>query len=313
MIIIITGPTAVGKTNLSLSLFQKLSKKFGDTFILSVDSRQVYRYLDIGTDKVSKIIRKYIPHYLIDSFTLDYDFSLYDFLKITKKIVEFIRKNNLNLIMVGGTILYIYSLIKNFSLPPTNYQIRKKYENYDIGALKEILNKIDKNILLNYPYLDKKRIIRYIEIFELTNKSIMDIMNEHKQNKIPDFIDAIFILNNDRKIIYDNINKRVDKQIREGLIDEVRFLIKKYSKDKKALKTYGYKEIIEYLENKTTLEQAIDNIKKNTRHYAKRQLTFLRKLNEEIPTIYNLQVNNLTYEQLSLYIIQNIQKLNYLN
>lgn len=286
MIIIITGPTAVGKTNLSLSLFQKLSKNFGDTFILSVDSRQVYRYLDIGTDKVSKNIRKYIPHYLIDSFTLDYDFSLYDFLKITKKIIEFIRKNKLNLIMVGGTILYIYSLIKNFSLPPTNYQIRKKYENYDIDTLKEILNKIDKSILLNYPYLDKRRIIRYIEIFELTNKSIIDIINEQKQkqNEIPDFIDAIFILNNDRKIIYDNINKRVDRQIQEGLIDEVKFLIKKYSKDKKALKTYGYKEIIEYLENKTTINQAIENIKKNTRHYAKRQLTFLRKLNEEILT-----------------------------
>lgn len=309
MIIIITGPTAVGKTNLSLVLFQKLSKNFGDTFILSVDSRQVYRYLDIGTDKVSKQIRKYIPHYLIDSFTLDYDFSLYDFLKITKKIIEFIRKNNLNLIMVGGTVLYIYSLIKNFSLPPANYQIRKKYENYDINTLKEILNKIDKNILLNYPYLDKKRIIRYIEIFELTNKSIIDIMNEQKQRETLDSIDAIFILNNDRRIIYDNINKRVDRQIQEGLVDEVKFIIKKYSKDKKALKTYGYKEIIEYLENKITLEQAIENIKKNTRHFAKRQLTFLRKLNQEIPIVYNLQINNSTYEELSLSIIQYTQKI----
>ncbi len=309
MIIIITGPTAVGKTNLSLVLFQKLSKNFGDTFILSVDSRQVYRYLDIGTDKVSKQIRKYIPHYLIDSFTLDYDFSLYDFLKITKKVIQFIRKNNLNLIMVGGTVLYIYSLIKNFSLPPANYQIRKKYENYDINTLKEILNKIDKNILLNYPYLDKKRIIRYIEIFELTNKSIIDIMNEQKQRETLDSIDAIFILNNDRRIIYDNINKRVDRQIQEGLVDEVKFIIKKYSKDKKALKTYGYKEIIEYLENKITLEQAIENIKKNTRHFAKRQLTFLRKLNQEIPIVYNLQINNSTYEELSLSIIQYTQKI----
>jgi tRNA dimethylallyltransferase len=308
VIIIITGPTAVGKTNLSLTLFQKISQKFGDTFILSVDSRQVYRYLDIGTDKVSKEIRKIIPHYLIDSFTLDYDFSLYDFLSITKKIINFVKKNKLNLIMVGGTVLYIYSLINDFSLPPTNISIRSKYQNYDLDTLIEILNKIDKNILLNYPHLDRRRIIRYIEIYELTNKSILQIIEEQKEKGFCNFIDAIFVLNNDRDIIYDNINKRVDRQIRDGLVDEVKFILKKYSKDKKALKTYGYKEIIEYLENKVTLEQAIDNIKKNTRHFAKRQLTFLKKLT--FPKIYNLYIKQLTYQQISDSIIEIIQSFN---
>jgi tRNA dimethylallyltransferase len=312
VIIIITGPTAIGKTNLSLVLFQKISKKFGDTFILSVDSRQVYRYLDIGTDKVSKEIRKTIPHYLIDSFTLNYEFSLYDFLNITKKIIDFIKKNNLNLIMVGGTILYIYSLVNDFDLPPTNYDIRKKYENYDLPTLKEILNKIDKNILLYYPNLDKRRIIRYIEIFELTNKSILQIINEQKSKKFSNFIDAIFILNNDRNIIYENINNRVDRQIKDGLIDEVKFILKKYPKDRKALKTFGYMEIIEYLENKVSLEQAIDNIKKNTRHFAKRQLTFLKKLdsNSNPFKIHKLYIKNLNYDQISDIIIKTANNYN---
>ena len=304
MVIIITGPTAVGKTKLSLLLFKKISNTFGDTFILSVDSRQVYKYLDIGTDKVSKEIRKYIPHYLIDSFSLNYEFSLHDFLRITQKIVDFIRKNKLNLIMVGGTILYIYSLINDFSLPPTDSQIRKKYENYDVQALKEILNQIDRNILLSYPNLDKRRMIRYIEIFELTNKSIIQIMKENKERKLSNYIDAIFILTNDREVIYDNINKRVDKQIKEGLIDEVRFILKKYGKDKRALKTYGYKEVIDYLEGIMDLPCAIENIKKNTRKYAKRQFTFLRKIEHDFIKIFNINMKNLTYDQACDFIIE---------
>ncbi|MFN3478509.1 MAG: tRNA (adenosine(37)-N6)-dimethylallyltransferase, partial [bacterium] len=169
MIIVITGPTAIGKTNLSLLL----AKSITNTLIVSVDSRQIYKLMDIGTDKVSKQIRKEIPHYLIDIINPNKDFSLWEFLNISKKITEFTIKKRKNLIFVGGTILYIQALIEGFNLLPTNPIIRKKYENLETQKLQENLLEIDKKFGTNFhtSIKDKRRMVRILEVYEITQKN----------------------------------------------------------------------------------------------------------------------------------------------
>jgi tRNA dimethylallyltransferase len=285
VIIVLTGPTAVGKTKLSLIL----AKLIENTIIVSVDSRQVYRFMDIGTDKVSKEIRKYIPHYLIDIVNPSFNFSLFDFLSKTKKIIEFAKSKKKNIIFVGGTVLYVMALVNGYSLLPTKVEIRSKYESLNFDQLRELIYDFDKKFNTNFSsmYKDKRRMVRILEVYEITNKNPLDIW---KNNSLFP-IDEVFILNDYRNTIYENINKRVDKQIKGGLVEEVKFIVKKFpdSRNFKSMKTFGYLEIIDYLENKFDLSTAIDNIKKNTRRFAKRQISFLKKLNGEYLNIYEFK------------------------
>ncbi|MEN3014571.1 MAG: tRNA (adenosine(37)-N6)-dimethylallyltransferase MiaA [bacterium] len=287
MITIITGPTAVGKTNLSLILAQKIP----NSIIISVDSRQVYRLMDIGTDKVSPYIRKYIPHYLIDIINPNCQFSVYDFINKSHKIVQFAIKNNKNVIFVGGTVLYVLSLIEGYSLLPTNPNIRKKYENLSTEELKNLLEKIDKKYATNFlnKIKDKRRMVRILEVYEITNQNPLDLWRNNR--KIP--IDNIIILQNHRSKIYENINSRVDRQISQGLVDEVKYIVKKYPEYStfKSLKTFGYYEIIQYINRNITLERAIDLIKRNTRRYAKRQISFLKKIKGHVVDLSTFQDN----------------------
>jgi len=284
-IVILTGPTSVGKTKLSLIL----SELIDSPIIVSVDSRQVYRLMDIGTDKVSKSIRRYIPHYLIDVVNPSYNFSLFDFLYKCKKIVEFAISKKKNLIFVGGTVLYVMALIKGYSLLPTNPIIRAKYENLSYEQLRNLVYDLDKKFNTNFSlvYKDKRRMVRLLESYEITGKNPLDIWKNI--NLFP--IDRVFILLDHRNVIYENINNRVERQIREGLIDEVKFILKKFpdAKNFKSMKTFGYYEVIEYLENRFDLMTAIENIKRNTRRFAKRQFSFLKKLDGEIINLYEFK------------------------
>lgn len=293
---VITGPTAIGKTALSLILAQNLP----NSLIVSVDSRQIYKLMDIGTDKVSKQIRKVIPHYLIDIINPDKDFSLWQFLNISKEIIKFAINKRKNLIFVGGTILYIRALIEGFNLLPTNPIIRKKYENLEIQDLKENLLNMDKKLGTNFhdSIKDRKRMIRILEAYEITQKNPIELWKI--KNPLP--IDKIIILENHREKIYQNINNRVDRQIEQGLIDEVKFILKKFPEaaNFKSMKTFGYYEILQNIAGKTELHETINSIKKNTRRFAKRQLTFLKKIislpiNIEIIKIYefNEDFNNI--------------------
>ncbi|MFN4219755.1 MAG: tRNA (adenosine(37)-N6)-dimethylallyltransferase MiaA [bacterium] len=306
VIIVITGPTAIGKTNLSLLL----AKSITNTLIVSVDSRQIYKLMDIGTDKVSKQIRKEIPHYLIDIINPNKDFSLWEFLNISKKITEFAIKKRKNLIFVGGTILYIRALIEGFNLLPTNPIIRKKYENLETQKLQENLLEIDKKFGTNFhtSIKDKRRMVRILEVYEITQKNPLELW----KTKTPLPIDKIIILENHREKIYQNINNRVDKQIKQGLVDEVKFILKKFPEAAhfKSMKTFGYYETIQYITGKIDLQQTISLIKKNTRRFAKRQLTFLKKIiplpmNIEIIKVYEFNEN---FNDIANHICQ---KLNY--
>ncbi len=306
MILLITGPTAIGKTKLSLVLASLLN----DTFIVSVDSRQVYKLMDIGTDKVSKEIRKTIIHYLIDVVNPNVEFSLFDFLNKVEKIIEYAIKKNKNLILVGGTLLYVYSLIEGYSLWPTNNLIRKKYEKLDICQLKEIIYQIDKRFNTDFcnKIKDKRRMVRIAEVVELTNKNPLELWKNNR--KFP--IDKIFILSNKRSKIYEDINKRVNRQIEEGLIEEVKFILKKFpsAESFKSMKTFGYYEIIQFLKGKLDLLTAIELIKRNTRKFAKRQLSFIK--NKIIPKLDNINgqvidVSSQDFNQIAKNIIKIIK------
>jgi tRNA dimethylallyltransferase len=286
-IIVITGPTASGKTALSIKLAKALQ-----TEIISADSRQFYKEMSIGTavpepEELAAVKHHFIQHKSIfDSYNVgDYE---QDFIRLTKQLFQ---KYN-QLILVGGSGLYIDAACKGLDdLPGYDKLIRKKLEDEfkknGIEKLQEILQKLDIEHYHKIDIHNPHRLIRAIEILE---QSKGKKMSELLQKKQPRDFDSLYIgLNTDRKILYERINKRVDIMIQKGLTDEARKLYP--YKDLNALQTVGYREMFQYFEGKIDLEFAVSEIKKNTRRYAKRQLTWFRK-NKNIHWFdlsYNLQ------------------------
>lgn len=277
-LLIILGPTAVGKTKVSIEVAKKLSGE-----IISADSMQIYKYMDIGTAKIKKIEMENIPHYMIDIVYPDEKFTVANYKTTATKYIEDIHNRGKLPIIVGGTGFYINSLIYklDFIKVPPNFNLRKEYENlvnkygneYLFTKLKEVDPKSAKRIHQN----DTKRVIRALEVFHETGKPMSHYYKgfrrpNNKYNLI------IIGLNRERKELYSRVNKRVDLMIEEGLIDEVKMLLEMgYNKDLNSMKGIGYKEIIKYLEGELSLEEAIELLKRNTRRYAKRQLTWFRR------------------------------------
>lgn len=277
-LLIILGPTAVGKTKVSIEIAKKLSGE-----IISADSMQIYKYMDIGTAKIKKIEMENIPHYMIDIVYPDEKFTVANYKTTATKYIEDIHNRGKLPIIVGGTGFYINSLIYklDFIKVPPNFNLRKEYENlvnkygneYLFTKLKEVDPKSAKRVHQN----DTKRVIRALEVFHETGKPMSHYYKgfrrpNNKYNLI------IIGLNRERKELYSRVNKRVDLMIEEGLIDEVKMLLEMgYNKDLNSMKGIGYKEIIKYLEGELSLEEAIELLKRNTRRYAKRQLTWFRR------------------------------------
>ncbi len=272
-LIVIAGPTACGKTNLSLQLAKKL-----DTQIISADSMQIYKYMDIGTAKVDLTIRKEIKHYMVDEIDPGQNFSVADYQMQTKKCLGQIYSQNKIPILCGGTGFYINAILhdNDFSVEQNDFSIRDELYKLPDAQLWQKLLEIDAQSAKSIHPNNKKRIIRAIEFFYQTGQKISDHNAIQKQNKLK--YDALFvILTLPRQILYERIEKRVDKMIEEGLVDEVKKLLNMgYEKNLNSMQAIGYKEIISYLENEITLPEAISLIKKNTRRYAKRQLTWFR-------------------------------------
>lgn len=277
-LMVIVGPTAVGKTAISIKLAKILNGE-----IISADSMQIYKYMDIGTAKVTPEEMEGIPHYLIDVVYPDEEFTVADYKELAEKIISDINKKGKIPIVVGGTGLYVNSLVYdlNFTKVPPNEKIRKRLnelaDKYGNEYIHNMLEKIDKESSKRIHVSDRKRIIRAIEIYEVTGIPMSEQNRDfRKQNDRYNL--AMIGLNMDRDKLYERINMRVDKMIENGLIAEVANLLKMgYTKELTSMQGIGYKEIIKYLEGELTLEESIELIKKGSRNYAKRQLTWFRR------------------------------------
>ncbi|MDB8852425.1 tRNA (adenosine(37)-N6)-dimethylallyltransferase MiaA [Peptostreptococcus anaerobius] len=275
-ILILTGPTAVGKTALSIELAKILGGE-----IISADSMQIYRKMDIGSAKISQEEMDSVVHHMIDVVDPDEDFSVADFHDMASQIISDIHKRGKLAIVTGGTGLYLNSLVYDMDFGGTNSDpsIRKDLEeilndkgkDYLYRLLQDLSPEAAKRIHPN----NTKRVIRAIEVYK-TGGEMGDFSNDLKYN--PKFDAKIIVLNRDRSILYDRINQRVDMMFDMGLLDEVKGLHQMgYTSQMQSMKGIGYKEVLEYFDGKMTLEESIDILKQGTRRYAKRQITWFKK------------------------------------
>lgn len=281
-VIVICGPTASGKTALSIQLAKKINGE-----IVSCDSMQIYKDMDIGTAKPTIEEMQGIKHYLIDFVSPDERYSVADYkIDAKKAIKEIINKGKVPII-VGGTGLYVDSLIYEIEYPNIEFdeEYRKKLEKEadenGLADLYEKAKKIDSQAIEKISENDRKRILRILEIYHATGKNKTEQEIESRKKEV-EYDYKVYALKWDREKLYERINKRVDIMLEQGLIDEVKSIYKKYKKFPTAMQGLGYKEVVEYLENKTTKEEMIEKIKQETRRYAKRQMTWFRKNKQTI-------------------------------
>lgn len=276
-IILIVGPTAVGKTKLSIELAQKF-----DGEIISGDSMQVYRNLDIGTAKVTEGEMKGIPHHLIDIRDIDEQYTAADFIDEAKSEIEEISNRGKIPVIAGGTGFYLQVLLDNFKLGSDDNTIENKVdirnelqgylEKNGSKKLWERLEKIDPVAASKIPIGNSRRVIRALEVYYRTGK----LFSEQNDQKNSEYDPLIIGLTTDRALLYERINQRVDIMIENGLLDEAKYLFEKGNMELSAAKGIGYKEFYEYFEGKISLDDAIALVKRNSRRYAKRQLTWFR-------------------------------------
>ena len=279
-VIVICGPTASGKTGLSIELAKKINGE-----IDSCDSMQIYKDMTIGTAKPTDEEMQGIKHYLIDCVSPDTRYSVADYKKEAIRAIQEILDKGKVPIVVGGTGLYLESLVRgiDYSDIEIDLEYRKELDRLEkengLNKLYECAKKIDEIATSKISPNDKKRICRILEIYHSTGKTKTELEKESRKNGVNyDFL--IFGINMEREKLYERINKRVDIMINQGLIDEVRNLINKYNDFPTALQGLGYKEVIEYFNGDTTKDEMIDKIKQETRRYAKRQITWFKRYEE---------------------------------
>lgn len=289
-IIVITGPTAVGKTKLSVEIAKKYHGE-----IINADATQVYKGLDIGSAKVTEEEKENIPHHLFDIKEVGEEYTIYHYQQDARKKIEEIQKRGNTPILVGGTGLYIKAALYDYKL--SKEKVNNTYDNLSTEELYQELIKLDKDIKIDKH--NRRRLIRALNYYQENKKSI----NTNKTDKL--LYDTIFIgLTTDRNILYERINKRVDKMIEDGLIEEVKSFYDKGIKTKPLLNGIGYKELYKYFDKDCSLDEAIDKIKQNSRHYAKRQYTFF---NHQLPiTWFETDFDNFnnTIKKVSDYLEQ---------
>ena len=290
MIIVIAGPTGVGKTKLSIELAKKFNAE-----IINFDSVQVYRKIDIASAKVTEEEKEGIKHHLIDIKDYDEEYSVYDFQIDSRKIIEKLQKENKNIILVGGTGLYVKACLYDYKF--SKEEIKVNYDNLTDKELYNRIIKINKDIVVDKN--NRRRLLR--TLINLENDNISNNGNDLLYNN------THFIgLTVPRDMLYERINKRVDLMVKNGLLGEAKYFYNK-NKDVKSLKTViGYKELFRYFDNEISLNDAIDLIKKNSRHYAKRQYTFFN--NKMNINWFNVDYDNFdnTVNEVINYIEKNI-------
>lgn len=276
--VILTGPTAVGKTALSIELAKRINGE-----IISADSMQVYKYMDIGSAKIMPTEMQGIKHYLVDELLPEEEFHVVRFVELAKKALDQIYDSGKIPILVGGTGFYIQALL--YDIDFTEQECDEKYRSsleqiaHEKGApfLHDMLRQVDPVSAEAIHANNIKRVIRALEFYHLSGQPISEHNETEKQKKSP-YRAAYFVLTDQRDKLYERIDKRVDLMMEQGLVEEVKHLKAiGCHRDMVSMQGLGYKEILDYLDGKTTLEEAVYIIKRETRHFAKRQLTWFRR------------------------------------
>lgn len=304
-LVVLTGPTAVGKTDISIQLAQAINGE-----IISADSIQVYKKMDIGSAKITKEEMKDVPHYLVDCLEPDEEFNVHIFQQMAKDAIDKICAKGKIPIIVGGTGFYIQSVLYDINFDDTDnlYEYREYLENLAEEKGNEfihnMLNDVDPESAEAIHFNNRKRVIRALEYYKETGLKISDHNKEQRENESP-YNFVYFVLNDDRELLYSRINKRVDIMIDQGLVNEVKSLLDAgFHKDLTSMQGIGYKEVVEYLENKMSLEDMTELIKKNTRHFAKRQLTWFRR--EKDVTMVNCNELNHNKAEILDYLLNKL-------
>ena len=274
-LVVIIGPTAVGKTKLSIDLAHRL-----DGEIISGDSMQIYKGMDIGTAKISVNEMEGIRHHLLDIKSPEEDFSVAEFQANVRPLIKKIANQAKTPMIVGGTGLYIQSVLYDYQFTenPSDPEYRSKLEaelkDKGAQAIHQLLGKIDPESAEKIHPNNSRRVVRALEVFHCTNKTMSEYINSQEQEPLYDV--ALIGLTMDREILYDRINQRVELMIKQGLLEEVKELYDKGIRNTQAIQAIGYKEIYDYFDGKMTYDEAIHQLKQNSRRYAKRQLTWFR-------------------------------------
>lgn len=271
-LIVIAGPTASGKTKLSVGLAKQL-----DCPIISADSRQFYREMNIGTAKPTPEEMEGITHYFINSHNLSNPLSAGKYEEEAIQLIDTLFQKNDHLILVGGSGMFIDAVVFGTDRIPHSEEIRNKwndqFEKQGLSYLQEQLKEKDPEYYNKVDLKNPVRLIRALEVIELTSSKYSEL---RKNKAHRDFETSYFVIDHQRDFLYQRINSRVDQMIKDGLIEEVKNLL--FHRDSQAMNTVGYKEIFEYLDGEISKDRAIELIKKNTRNYAKRQITWFKRV-----------------------------------
>lgn len=277
-LVILTGPTAVGKTKASIGLAKAIGGE-----IISADSMQVYKQMDIGSAKIKPSEMEGIPHYLLDILEPDEEFHVVLFQQMAKQAIQKIYKKGKIPILVGGTGFYIQAVLYDIDFleneKDTSYreELEKLAQTKGAEYLHDRLREVDEKSAQDIHANNVKRVIRALEYFHQTGEKISE-HNEEQRKKVSPYNFSYFVLNDERAHLYEKINLRVDQMINEGLVREVQSLKEKgYTRDMVSMQGLGYKEMLDYLDNKCSLEEAVEIIKRDTRHFAKRQITWFKR------------------------------------
>jgi len=276
LIPIIYGPTGVGKTEILLDICEDINCQ-----IISMDSRQIYRYMDIGTAKPTREEQERVKHYMIDIIDPDEYYNAYMYRKDVLTLIEKFRKEDVKVVIAGGTGLYLDALVRGiFEGVPADENIRKelkKLHEQEPGILRKMLEDVDPQAAKKIHPNDLKRTIRALEVYMKTGKKISEL----QKNAEPSGRYEIIILWRERKDLYNRINKRAEKMVEMGLVDETKKLLEMgYDENLNSMKTIGYKETIDYLKGKYDFSHYLHVLKRNTRHFARRQIIWSRRYKE---------------------------------
>ncbi len=268
--IVIGGPTGVGKTSLSIKLAKIL-----DAVIINCDSMQIYKHMDIGTAKITEKEKEGVEHYMFDIVEPIDRYNVGDYYRDVNSLLKKFEKDNRNVILVGGTGLYINSIVRGLSkLPEADLNIRNSLEKLSTEELYEKLKELDEEAAKEIHPNNRVRVERAVEVCLLTGNKFSKLNKLNIKDNNYNFIQIA--LERDRKILYDRIDYRVELMIENGLVEEAKDIYEKYNSEKNKIKAIGYKELFDYFDGLISVDEAIEIVKKESRHYAKRQFTWFK-------------------------------------